>query len=129
MHRALCISLWVISIVGCSDSQVICAPLPPWAVAVDVRDSVTDAHLVSEARGAVFVAGALDDSLRRERLLHLSSDTLLVGGTTEGLVEVRIESPGYLPWTAPDVRTRLSGGDCSNWETQQLVARLQSPPQ
>jgi hypothetical protein len=120
--------LWLTTLVGCSDSQVICAPLPPWAVAVDVRDSVTDALLASQARGAVFLAGALDDSLRPERLLHLSSDTLLVGGITEGLVDVHVEHPGYLGWSATNVQTRLGGGDCPDWETQELVARLQSAP-
>jgi hypothetical protein len=127
MYRALYISLWLTTLVGCSDSQVICAPLPPWAVAVDVRDSVTDAPLASEARGAVFLAGTVEDSLRPERLLHLSSDTLLVGGLTEGLVEVRIEHTGYRGWSATDVQTRLSAGECPQWETQELVARLQTP--
>jgi hypothetical protein len=128
MYRALYISLWLTTLVGCSDSQAICAPLPPWAVAVDVRDSVTAAPLASEARGAVFLAGALEDSLRHERLLHLSSDTLLVGGMTEGLVDVRIEHPGYLGWLATGVQTRLSQGECPDWETQELVARLQTAP-
>ncbi|HET6838041.1 MAG TPA: hypothetical protein VFH24_08350 [Gemmatimonadales bacterium] len=94
-----------------------------------MRDSVTDAHLASEARGAVLLAGALDDSLRPDRLLHLSSDTLLVGGMTEGLVDVRVEHPGYLGWSATNVQTQLSGGDCPAWQTQGLVARLQSAPQ
>ena len=128
MYRALCIWLYLTALLGCSDSQVICAPLPPWAVAVDVRDSVTDAPLASEARGAVFLAETLDDSLRPQRLFHLSTDTLLVGGMTEGLVDVRIEHPGYLGWSATDVQTRLSQGDCPDWETQQLVARLQRAP-
>ena len=128
LYRALPIPVWLSLLVGCSDSQVICAPLPPWAVAVDVRDSVTDAPLVSGARGAVFLAGALEDSLRRDRILHLSSDSLLVGGMTEGFVEVRVERAGYLPWSAADVQTSLSGGDCPSWETQQLVARMQTAP-
>jgi hypothetical protein len=128
MSRALYLSFWLTTLFGCSDSQVICAPLPPWAVAVDVRDSVTDAPVASEARGAVFLAGALEDSLRHERLLHLSSDTLLVGGMTEGLVDVRIEHPGYLGWLATGVQTRLSQGECPDWETQELVARLQTAP-
>jgi hypothetical protein len=116
-------------LLGCgSDSQVVCAPLPPWAVAVDVRDSVTDANLASKAKGAVFLAGAVEDSLRPDRLLHLSSDTLLVGGMTEGLVEVRIEHTGYRAWSVTGVRTRLSGGECADWETQRLVARLQTAP-
>lgn len=128
MYRALCIPLWLTTLVGCSDSQVICAPLPAWAVAVDVRDSVTDASVASQARGAVFLAGTLEDSLRPERLPHLSSDTLLVGGMTEGLVEVRVEHAGYLGWTATGVQTRLSAGQCPDWETQELVARLQTAP-
>jgi hypothetical protein len=76
----------------------------------------------------VFLAGILEDSLRHERLLHLSSDTLLVGGMTEGLVDVRIEHPGYLGWLATGVQTRLSQGECPDWETQELVARLQTAP-
>jgi hypothetical protein len=119
----------MIALLGCSDDQVLCAPLPPWAVAVDVRDSVTGAVLVSETSGAVFLGGVLDDSLRPERLLHLSSDTLLVGGVTEGRVEVRVTHPGYLPWIAPEVQTQLSEGQCPDWETQQLVARLQMVPE
>src|SRR4051812_3520498 len=100
MYRALvfCTPLCLITLVACSENQVICPPLPDWAVAVDVRDSVTGALLVSAATGAVFLAGVLDDSLHRERLVHLSSDTLLVGGQTEGRVEVRVAHPGYLPW-------------------------------
>jgi hypothetical protein len=130
MYRrlALCTAC-LIMLVGCRDDQALCAPLPPWAVAVDVRDSLTGALLVSGASGAVFLAGVLDDSLRRERLFHLSSDTLLVGGVTEGRVEVRVAHPSYLPWVAPDVQTHLSEGECPNWETQHLVARLQMAPE
>jgi hypothetical protein len=122
------LSLWVAGLVGCSGGKILCAPLPPWAIAVEVRDSVTGARLTSGAKGAVFLAQTLDDSLRAEWLPHLSSDTLLVGGMTEGLVEVRIEHAGYLGWSATDVQTRLGEGDCPNWETQELVARLQMDP-
>jgi hypothetical protein len=130
MYRRLtvCTPLCLITLLSCSDETIICAPLPPWAVAVDVRDSLTGALVVSEASGAVFLAGVLNDSLRRERLFHLSPDTLLVGGVTEGRVEVRVEHPGYLPWVAEEVQTHLSEGDCPDWETQQLVARMQPAP-
>jgi hypothetical protein len=121
-------SLCLVSLSGCNGGQVICAPLPPWAVAVDVRDSVTGARLTSGAKGAVFLGETLDDSLRAERLLHLSSDSMLVGGMTEGQVEVRIEHAGYLGWTGTDVQTRLGPGQCPDWETQELVARLQTAP-
>jgi hypothetical protein len=126
---ALRLSLCLIPVLGCGENDVLCAPLPNWAVAVDVRDSVTDALLVSEAQGAVFIAGSLDDSLRPDFLFHLSSDTLLIGGSAEGRVEVRVQHPDYLPWVANDVPTRLDhGGDCADWVTQELVARLQARP-
>jgi hypothetical protein len=131
MYRGLAAwtPLWLVALLGCSEDQVLCAPLPPWAVAVDVRDSTTGALMVSAASGAVLLAGVVDDSLRRDRLFHLSSDTLLVGGMTEGQVEVRVVHPDYLPWVAEDVQTRLSEGECPTWETQQLVARLQAAPE
>jgi hypothetical protein len=131
MYRRLApwTTLCLITLLGCSDDQVLCPPLPNWAVAVDVRDSVTGALLASGASGAVFLAGILDDSLRRDHLIHLSSDTLLVGGVTEGRVEVRIAHLGYLPWVDPDVQTHLSEGRCPDWETQQLMARLQVAPE
>ena len=123
---ALCGALCLATLLACSEDQVFCAPLPAWAVAVDVRDSVTNVPVVSGARGAVFLAGALDDSLRPERLLHLFPDTVLVGGMSVGRVEVRIEHVGYRPWTATDVQTRLSQGECPDWETHELTARLQA---
>ena len=131
MYRSLavCTLLCLVTLLGCSEDQVICAPLPPWAVAVDVRDSTTGSLVVSEASGAIFMAGVLNDSLRRDRLFHLSPDTLLVGGVTEGQVEVRVVHPDYLPWVAEGVQTLLTEGDCPQWETQQLVARLQTPPE
>jgi hypothetical protein len=74
------------------------------------------------------LAGVLDDSLRPDLLFHLSSDTLLIGGISEGRVEVRVQHPGYLPWVARGVQTRLDRGECSDWVTQELVARLQAEP-
>jgi hypothetical protein len=131
MHRglALCLSPSLTLLVGCGENDVLCAPLANWAVAVDVRDSVTDALVVSEARGAVFLAGVLDDSLRPDLLFHLSPDTLLIGGSAEGRVEARVQHPAYLPWVARDVQTRLTQGECPDWQTQKLVARLQASPE
>ena len=108
---------------GCGDDQVLCAPLPPWAVAVDVRDSVSDASLVNGARGAVQL-GLSIDSLRPQTI-HVFPDTVLVGGEAEGIVEVRVERDGYAPWVASGVRTRLVGRPCASWDTQALTARLQ----
>jgi hypothetical protein len=113
-----------IGLVGCGGSEIVCAPLPPWAVAVDVRDSVTDAPLVDGARGAVHLDGHID-SLRPQPI-YLFPDTVLVGGESEGIVEVRVERPGYAPWIAAGVRTRLVGSPCAGWDTQALTARLQA---
>ena len=110
-------------LVGCGSSEVLCPPLPPWAVAVDVRDSVTDASLVDGARGAVHLDTRID-SLRPQPI-YLFPDTVLVGGESEGIVEVRVERAGYAPWIAAGVRTRLVGSPCSSWDTQALTARLQ----
>jgi hypothetical protein len=108
---------------GCESEDILCPPLPDWAVAVDVRDSVTDARLLAGARGAVHASTRVD-SLRRDRI-SLFPDSVLVGGTVEGVVEVRVEHPGYQPWTASGVRTRLEGSPCATWDTQALTARLQ----
>lgn len=110
-------------LIGCGSEDVLCAPLPPWAVAVDVRDSVTNAPLASGARGAVQL-GSRVDSLRPDRI-YVSPDTVLVGGEAEGIVEVRVEHAGYTPWLASGVRTRLEGSPCASWDTQRLTARLQ----
>ena len=112
-----------IGLVGCGDDEVLCAPLPPWAVAVDVRDSVTDASLVDGARGAVHLDAHID-SLRPQPI-YLFPDPVLVGGESEGLVEVRVERAAYAPWIAAGVRTRLVGSPCPSWDTQALTARLQ----
>ena len=108
---------------GCGSEDVLCPPLPDWAVAVDVRDSVTNARLLTGARGAVHASTRVD-SLRPDRI-SLFPDSILVGGTVEGFVEVRVEHPGYQPWAASGVRTRLEGSPCATWDTQALTARLQ----
>jgi hypothetical protein len=114
----------VVGLVGCGSSDILCAPLPPWAVAVDVRDSVTGASLIDGARGAVHLEVQID-SLRPEPI-YLFPDTVLVGGESEGIVEVRVERAGYAPWIAAGVHTRLVGSPCAAWDTQALTARLQA---
>ena len=104
LPRAL---LPLVTVTACGMGAVECAPLPPWAVAVNALN------------------GTLEDSLRHDRLVHLSSDSLLVGGSTVGLVEVRVEHPDYQPWVAANVETRLTQGECPAWEAQLLTARLQ----
>lgn len=112
-----------VALTGCEAGQVLCAPLPPWAVAVDVRDSVTNAPLAAGARGAAHLGTAVD-SLRPDRI-YLFPDTVLLGGQTEGIVEVRVERAGYAPWFQSGVHTRLGEGECPSWITQALTARLQ----
>jgi hypothetical protein len=69
---ALIGTLFHVILVGCGEDQILCSPLPEQAVAVDVRDSVTNLTVISGARGAVFLGGILDDSLRRDRLFSVS---------------------------------------------------------
>ena len=118
-------TLAALSIMSCGDStgQVICAPLPDQAVAVDVRDSVSNASLIGGSSGSVQLADTSD--ILRPDILYPYTDSALVGGYRVGLVEVQIERPGYVSWSVAGVRTRLSGGDCPQWETQRLTARLQ----
>ena len=111
------------TLAGCGTDPVLCAPLPDEAVAVDVRDSVTNARLLAGARGAVDASTRVD-SLRPDRI-SLFPDSVLVGGTVEGTVEVRVERPGYQAWVASGVQTRLQGNTCPTWDTQALTARLQ----
>ena len=112
-----------LAVLSCSEPDVNCAPLPPWAVAVDVRDSVSDVDLNEGAAGAVQL-GNFTDSLHAEQF-YLFPHAVLLGGYQEGIVEVRVERPGYANWVATGVRTRLTAGECPQWETQHLTARLQ----
>jgi hypothetical protein len=113
-----------LSLEACDSGHVFCAPLFPEAVAVDVRDSITNASLVETARGAV-QAGDVIDSMQ-VGIAPMFSGPVLVGGGIEGTVEVRVEHAGYSPWVSVDVRTQLSdAGPCPGWDTQPLTARLQ----
>ena len=108
---------------ACTQDAVLCSPLIPSAVAVVVRDSVTDSLVADSARGAV-VAQGRSDSLVRGPVLQFG-DSVLVGGTQIGSVTVQVERSGYQPWSRGGVHTRLSGGQCPNFVTKVLTARLQ----
>jgi hypothetical protein len=114
-----------LAILSCQNDpgDVVCAPLPPWAVAVDARDSVTNAPLIGGSSGSVQLADTTD--VLSATILYPYTDSALVGGYHEGIVEVRVERSGYATWVATGVRTRLVGDQCPQWETQNLMARLQ----
>src|SRR4051812_2507669 len=98
--------LGCVGLLGCQGeptSYILCAPLPPWAVAVDVRDSVTNALLIGGSSGVVRRADTTD-ILYPDRL-YSSPDSVLVGGYRVGLVEVRVERPGYAAWSMGGVQT------------------------
>ncbi len=110
---------------GCTETTVACAaPAIPSAVAVVVRDSLTGALLTDSAYGAVTGKGRTD-SLMHGPLLDLS-DSVLVGGTIVGRVTVEIRRPGYQPWVDSTVKTRLSSGQCPDFITRVLTARMQA---
>jgi hypothetical protein len=118
--------LWVI--LGCASPQAGCPPVLPMAIAVDVRDSVTNRSLVSGATGVVLAGAAGSDTMRAGRFGDLSLDSLLVGGWWVGPVDVRIQHPGYLPWMATDIQTQVRNEYCGPWDTRILTARLQPEP-
>jgi hypothetical protein len=125
LQRVLSGAMACLIVMGCSDpaGDVVCAPLPPWAVSVDVRDSVTNAPLIGGSTGSVQLADTTD--ILYPDILYPYVDSALVGGYREGLVEVRVERPGYASWSVGGVRTRLVGSSCPQWDTQRLTARLQ----
>jgi hypothetical protein len=108
---------------ACVDDEVLCSPLRPEAVAVDVREAGTNLSLARGTRGAA-QTGEQIDSLVLDRISELP-DSLLVGGSSEGVYEVRVEREGYAPWSQGNVRARLSGSPCPGFETQVLTAELQ----
>jgi len=108
---------------ACAEDQILCAPVIPAAVAVVVRDSLTNA-LIADSAGGIVVGAGVAESLVRGPVLQFG-DSALVGGSEEGLVFVQVERPGFRPWTATRVQTRLSGGQCPTFVTKVLSARLQ----
>ena len=108
---------------ACADDEVLCSPLRPEAVAVDVREASTNLALARGTRGAAQI-GKQVDSLVLDRISELP-DSVLVGGSSEGVYEVRVEHEGYAPWSRGNVQARLSGSPCPGFETQVLTAELQ----
>jgi len=109
---------------GCTETTVACAaPSVPSAVAVVVRDSITDALITDSAYGSVSGKGTTD-SLYPGGPFNFG-DSVLVGGTVVGKVTVEVRRPGYQPWTSPQVKTSLTGGQCPDFKTRYLTARMQ----
>ena len=73
-----CVVLTTLLGAACSDDDVLCAPLRPEAVAVDVRDAGTGLSVAGQARGAAQV-GSRIDSLVLERIAE-APDSVLLGG-------------------------------------------------
>jgi len=113
----------VIAAAACAEDEVLCSPLRPEAVAVDVREAGTNLALAHGAHGAAQI-GKQTDSLVLDRISEFP-DSVLVGGSSEGVYEVRVEHEGYAPWSQSNVQARLSGGPCPGFETQVLTAELQ----
>jgi hypothetical protein len=108
---------------ACADDEVLCSPLRAEAVAVDVREAGTNLPLARGTRGAAQI-GEQIDSLVLDRISEVP-DSVLVGGSSEGVYEVRVEHEGYVPWSQGNVQARLSGSPCAGFETQVLTAELQ----
>ena len=111
-------------VVACSaDDGGPCARVGPKAVAVDVRDARTDQSLTRGAHGIAQTAiDTYDLVLDRTALFP---DSVLVGGVTNGIYEVRVQHPGYQPWVQTNVDAQTIGYPCPELETQALTAQLE----
>jgi hypothetical protein len=100
-----------------------CGRLGPKAVAVDVREAVTNRSLAAGASGLAQTAiDTYSLSLGRSALFP---DSVLVGGLTNGIYEVRVQRPGYQPWVQTNVDVQVTGYPCPELVTQALTAELQ----
>ena len=113
----------VVGVSACSDDQVLCAPLFPGAVAVVVRDSVTNALVVDSAKGVVEGLARSDTMFPGPALQF--GDSVLIGGSQVGQVNIRVEHPGFQPWLQTGIQTQLSGAPCPVFLTRVLTARMQ----
>jgi hypothetical protein len=101
-----------------------CGRVGPKAVAVDVREAGTNRSLVAGAHGTAQTA--IDTySLSLGRSAGFP-DSVLVGGLTNGIYEVRVQHPGYQPWVQTDVDVEVTGYPCPELVTQALTAELQA---
>jgi hypothetical protein len=101
-----------------------CGRVGPKAVAVDVREAGTNRSLAAGATGTAQTAiDTYSLSLGRSALFP---DSVLVGGLTNGLYEVRVQHPGYQPWVQTSVDVQVTGYPCPELVTQALTAQLQA---
>jgi hypothetical protein len=108
---------------ACADDDVACSPSRPEAVAIDVREAGTNLPLASGTRGAAQIGDQIDSLVLD--LIGEVPDSVLVGGNSVGVYEVRVEHDGYAPWSQGDVRARKAGSPCPGFEIQLLTAELQ----
>jgi len=109
---------WIVGSCGSNNIPTgFCTAPKSLSVVVTVRDSMSGAAAATGALGTLVGAG-VDDTL-------FQTDSLtLVGGDQLGTFTVTIDHPGFLTWTADDVRV-TEKGPCGNVLPVQLNARLQ----
>jgi hypothetical protein len=101
-----------------------CGDVGPKAVAVDVREAGTNRRLAAGATGTAQTAiDTYSLSLGRSVLF---SDSVLVGGLTNGIYAVHVQHPGYQPWAQTNVDVQVTGYPCPELVTQALTAQLQA---
>ena len=94
-----------------------CTSVASLSVVVTVRDSISGQAAADGAIGTL-IGASVDDTL------HQTDSLTLSGGDQTGTFTVHIDRPGYLTWTASDVRV-TQVGPCGNVIPAQLSARLQ----
>jgi hypothetical protein len=110
-------------IAACSaDDGGPCGSVGPKALAVDVREAVTNRNLAAGASGTAQTAiDTYGLSLGRSALFP---DSVLIGGLTNGIYEVHVQHPGYQPWVQTNVDVQVTGYPCPELVTQALTAQL-----
>jgi hypothetical protein len=120
LGRSLCLLAlgWIASAcVSDVAPEAACESVGSPSVVVTVRDSTSGQAAADGAIGTLVGAG-VDDTLTR-------TDSLtLIGGNQTGTYTVTIDRPGYLTWTAINIRV-TEIGPCGQVIPVQLNARLQ----
>ena len=105
-------------IAACGDSTYCDPPVPPWALYVGVRDSITNAPL---ARGTI---GTADAPGVHDTLITFGDDsaTLFAAHNVPGTYRIMLRRSGYQDWVTDGVKVewgRCGGGNVA------VGARLQ----
>lgn len=97
-----------------------CAAVRPVAVAIAVRDSLSNRAIATRASGTAVNAAPTV-------ALEVIDTLTLWGGTTLGTYTITVQKPGYRTWTRAAIPVTQTGS-CGNPVTVNIAARLAPLP-